>query len=274
MVLHGFRWLCLLVLPVLAMLPATATALDFVLAGSTTAQGLASDLAAQLRQTAGMALTLEMHGSESGIEAVRAGRADAAIVSRPLTASERRQLNATPFAMDRLVLIVNERNRMSSISAATVRDIFSRSVSDWTQVRTGDIGAIVPVTRRATHSTRTRFDQIFGIGRVVPTGIVELGSNLATVLYVGADPQAIGYVSAGAYDDARRRGLRIKALPLSDMAGAESCADDHSGLCRPLSLVRRQGAMPRGFASVRDALLGTSGRALIERQGFLPVAAP
>ena len=96
---------------------------------------------------------------------------------------------------------------------------------------------------------------------MIPTGIVELATNLAAVLYVAADPQAIGYVSADAYEDARRRGLRIRALRLDgQLPGAKECRKLSYPLCRLIVFVRPIGK-PAGDVEQMERFLRSEGEA-------------
>lgn len=242
------------------------------LAASATTIAMAREMVDALQQEPGHTIRVLPAGSESAIEDIRSRRVDAALIARGLTPEEARSLHAVTLASDSLLLIVNERNPIAELDKATVRRIFSREVSEWKQIGIVGHGTIVPVTRRATDGTRTTFDNAFGIGRVIPTGIVELATNLAAVLYVAADPQAIGYVSAEAYADARRRGLRIRALRLDgQLPDAHECQSASYPLCRPIIFVRPIGKPPRGVEQVELFLRSANGRALIDRAGFAGV---
>ncbi|MDQ5941203.1 MAG: phosphate transport system substrate-binding protein [Pseudomonadota bacterium] len=290
--LHWAHWRALIIAPVLATLPVAASpaapaasttaakspppaATTLRLASSATASAFARNILVPLKQGHALEINLSTTGSETALEDVRAGRADAALVSRKLTAAEEVEFRTLPLALDSLLLIVNERNPLERADAALIRGIFSRQIADWRQVGAGNSGAIVPVTRRPTYGTRTLFDNTFGVGRIIPTGIVELASNLATVLYVGADPQAIGYVSAAAFDDALQHGLRIKALKLNGLSpSAAGCRQTDYPLCRPISLIRKQGKAARGHERLESFLLSDEGQTLLEQNGFAPMKKP
>lgn len=271
-----FRCLGPLLLSVL-LSPIAATATEergrepLRLTASATLAPLAAELAETVRRKGGK-LVLGVAGSEVALEQLGAGQTDAALISRPLADEEARLFESRIVGYDALLLVVHERNPLAQIDAAQVRAIFSRQLSDWAQIGAGNSGAIVPVARNLTNGARTVLDRAFGIGRIVPAGIVELNSNLAAVLYVAADPQAIGYVSAGTYESGRRRGLGIKALPLGGITpSAQFCVGGNYPLCRPLLLVkRRHTAATRDLALIESALDGE----LFERHGFAPPAPP
>lgn len=255
-----------------AAAPSAKPTVEIRLAGSPTTIAMARELVPMLRTQPGSSIRVLPAGSEKAIEDIKAGRLDAALIARSLTPEETRNLHAVSLASDSLLLIVNERNPITDVDQATVRRIFSREVSEWKQIGIIGNGTIVPVTRRASDGTRTTFDNAFGIGRVIPTGIVELATNLAAVLYIAADPQAIGYVSAEAYEDARRRGLRIRALRLDgQLPDASSCLKVGYPLCRPIIFLRPNGKPAREVEQMELFLRSAEGRALIERSGFAGV---
>ena len=246
----------------------------FRLATSPTTTPLARTLVGHFSEQ-GQSIRLVHSGSESGLEEVRSGRVDAALIGRALNNEEAKEFHATTLALDSLLLIVHERNPLHSASPDLIRKIFTREFSDWRQVGAGNVGTIVPVTRRQADGTRTVFDNAFGVGRVIPSGIVELASNLAAVLYVGADPQAIGYVSAEAYDDARRRGLRIRALALDNQApAAGACRGSTYPLCRSIVLVRRAGKPLKALAPFESFIGTPEFRAMLAQHGFAAEESP
>lgn len=273
--LQWSRWLLLFALPLLAAMPVPSRAAERVqdirLVSSSTTLAFARDVAPLLKQEKRVNISLSSIGSEAALDEVSAGRVDAALISRALTEKEMHKFHSRQVGKDQLLLIANERNPLNTVDESTVRGIFKRQLSDWRQIGAGNVGPIVPVTRGSAHGTRAIFDSHFAIGRIVPTGIVELDSNLATVLYVGADPQAIGFASAGSFEDARRRGLRIKSVTvLTPPSENDICPGAGYLLCRPLNLVRLLGAPTRPQQILEAFLLGPQGQALMEQHGFSP----
>ncbi len=279
MALRISRWLGLFVLSALTSLSGAGTAAaaapdELRVMAATSLAPLAGELETALRRQGGR-IRLTIAGGEAALTAVADGEAEAALLTRALDDNEATRFVGRIVGHDSLLLVVHERNPLDDISEAQVRAIFSREFSDWQQIGAGNAGAIVPVRRGLASATRRLFDRAFGIGNVMPVGAVELASNLATVLYVAADPQAIGYVSAGAYAQARQRGLRIKALRMAGQApDARTCADGSAyRLCRPLLLVVRKETPARRTAALAAMLTGPLGEDLLIRHGFAPAAA-
>ena len=176
---------------------------------------MARELVTSLQLSRSGTVRVTPAGSDSAIDDVKAGRADAALIARSLTAEETRSFmrSTTPATA------------CCSLSTGAIRCMSwtrQRSVASFrAKFRTGSSSATrapAPLFRSpvARVTVRATFDNAFGIGRVIPTGIVELATNLAAVLYVAADPQAIGYVSADAYGT--HAGAACAFVPCGSMA--------------------------------------------------------
>ena len=256
------------VLALLASLNAAAAPPTLELAGSTTLAPAVRAAAATLKESRGISYRVRTGGSEDALRDLAAGRIDVAMVSRPLRSHEKRDFQSIEVARDNIAIIVNARNPADRVSSELLRSIFSRGRAIWPDAG-GPPGAIVPVVRGADHATRTVFDETIGTGNLVPTGVIELNSNAAMVMYVAADPQAIGYASTGAAADAQRRGLTIRTM-LVDGASPEAM-DGRYPLSRPLLLVvRNDGKKRREFDVLVDYLKGGAGQALLSSYGFAP----
>ncbi|MCP5268188.1 MAG: substrate-binding domain-containing protein [Zoogloeaceae bacterium] len=243
------------------------------LLSSTSTAALGHSLQKAERENLRLNISNRALSGEAALQKLAASQGDAALIARPLDAREKQRFQATPLAQDKLLLIVNARNRLERVDTTLTSKIFSRFFSDWSQVNAGDSGVIVPVTRRETQGMRLFFDQQFGIGRVIPTGMVELASDLAVVLYIAADPQAIGYTSAESFAEGRRRGLQIRALELDGIhPEAIDCRQANYPLCRTISLVRRVGTPPEGFEQLKHYLLAGEGQTLLKMHGFSSLA--
>lgn len=247
---------------------------DLKVIGSSTIQPIAREAAASFKQDAALLVEVNGGGSDAGIRAVLTGAADIGMVSRTLTAEEARQLNSVTIARDGIAIAVNERNPVVSLSYDQVHALFAGHVSDWRELgNSGFSGVVIPVIKAPGRASRQIFDQHFRIGVLLPTHAVELGSNLASLLYLSSDPQAVGYVSLGSLEEARRRGLRTRSVALDGaLPSIQGCVAGTYPLCRPLLLVtkKKPGREAQRFI---DFFLSTPGRAVIEHHGFMPTAA-
>lgn len=255
-------------LALLASLDAVAAPPPLQIAGSTTLAPAIRTATATLKESRGIAYRVRTGGSEEALRELAAGRIDVAMVSRPLRPYEIRDFHAVEVAQDNLAVIVNGRNPADRTSFELLRSIFSQGLANWPDAG-GPPGTIVPVVRGSGHATRTFFDEVVGTGNLVPSGVIELNSNAAMVMYVAADPQAIGYASVGAAADAQQRGLSIRTMLVDGLS--PDAGDGRYPLSRPLLLVTRHEGMKRKeFGALIEYLRSGAGQALLRSYGFLP----
>jgi phosphate transport system substrate-binding protein len=209
------------------------------LAGSTSMQPLLHDLAAAYSASYPyVSFDFAEMGSTAGLEALRRGNADLALVSRELTPEEevdpqsgKRLLAYTVIAQDGIALIVNERNPVRSLGQHELRKVFTAQVTDWADLGS-PAGRITVVSREDGSATRTVFEELVMNGRpVTPMAIIMLGSQ-AVRDYVAAHEGAIGYVSIG------YPGQGVTALAIEGVQPSRETIEDGSyPLTRPFLLV-------------------------------------
>ena len=238
-------------------------------AGSSAALHALKEAAVYFSQDANAAIRVAGGGSDAGIHAVQIGAADIGMSARALTPDEARVMQARPLASDGIALIVNERNPLTAITGNQVHDLFEGRVNYWRDLGIAtSLGAPIPVLRSPSRAARQQFDGYFRIAPLLPAHAVELGSDLAVLLYVSSDPQAIGYISIGMLTEARQHGLKVRGLHLDGAEPtARNCAEHRYPLCRSLFLVTR--GQPRGETKqFFDFVFSPAGRAIMEQHGF------
>ena len=185
-------------------LAATPAPVVLHLAGSTSMQPLLRDLAAAYSERYPyVSFDFAEMGSTAGLEALRRGNADLALVSRELAPEEEldarsgeRLLAYTVIALDGIAVIVNERNPLRSPGRPELRKVFTAQVTDWADLGS-PAGAMTVVSREDGSATREVFEKLMMNGRpVTPMAIIMPGSQ-AVRDYVAAHEGAIGYVSIG-----------------------------------------------------------------------------
>ncbi|OHC66866.1 MAG: hypothetical protein A2045_02505 [Rhodocyclales bacterium GWA2_65_20] len=241
------------------------------LAGAGTIPPLAREIAERFKQDAGLAVDVQNGDGEAGMRAVLTGAADIGMIARALSPEEARQLNAFVIGFDGIAIAVNERNPVAALTQQQVRALFTGRIADWREIgKSAPAGSAIPVIRAPGRAARQLFDQHFGIGGVLPIHAVELGTDLASLLYLSSDPQAVGYVSVGALDEGRRRGLKVKSIALDGIEPSlQSCMAGKYPLCWPLLLVTR-GAPRADARRFVEFLASPAGRAIAERHVILP----
>ncbi|MBC7260654.1 MAG: phosphate ABC transporter substrate-binding protein, partial [Chloroflexi bacterium] len=209
------------------------------LAGSTSMQPLLRDLAAAYsEQHQYVSFDFSAVGSAAGIELLRRGNADLALVSRPLRPEEeydnqtgKRLLAYTIIARDGIAIVVNESNPADSLTLYQVRKIFEGQILSWAELGS-PAGDVLVVSREDGSGTRDVFEELVMRGyRVTTTALIMPGSD-AMRDFVAAHEGAIGYLSMGYL------GTGVTALALDNvLPNRETVEDGSYPLTRPFLLV-------------------------------------
>ena len=208
------KYLKLFVLTVLVFTLWGSTLVSFasnpkiVMAGSTSVQPLSDELAeAFMKKNPGVKIEVQGGGSSVGIKAAQDGVADIGMSSRELKKEEKKVYEVT-IALDGIAVIVNSSNKVSDLTMAQIKDIFTGKITNWKEVGGSDKKIIV-VTREDGSGTRGAFIEITGVqgkdaaGKTVDNmtkNALVQPSTGAVKQTVSNTPDAIGYISLGALD--------------------------------------------------------------------------
>ena len=207
-------------------------------------------------QHAHVSFDFDARGSRLGLEALRDGMVDIALVSRELTADEEEGLTAIVVAYDALAVLVNEDNPVESLTLGQVRDIFSGGTLLWSEVG-GDEAEIQVLSREDGSGTREAFEQsVMGEDRVTTAAIVIPGNEFVAQ-FVAEDPLSIGYASSVGVSPGCRP-LRIEGV----RPGFQDTEEGRYALIRPFILVTRDSPDEEVKAFV-DFVRGPAGQELV-----------
>lgn len=169
------------------------------MSGSTSVAPLAAKLAKRyLKQYPGrVKFKLAQGGSDVGIADVAKGRVSIGNSSRDeKVGSDPGGLVFNKIARDAICVVTNPSNHLGDVSQATVQDIFSGKVRDWSDVAgataTGPINIVV---RTPASGTQDAFQKLFMGSKVIADSAAQKASNGLVQQAVKTDPQAVGYVS-------------------------------------------------------------------------------
>jgi phosphate transport system substrate-binding protein len=266
------RWFVKMACGCLCLLAVSGVRADISITGASTIQPVVKRVAEKFSAATGVRVRISGGGSDQGVRDVMAGRTQIGMVSRDLHPDEAGRLVVHPVGLDAIAVFVHERNPLRELARRQVADIFSGNIREWSELAAGGGGRrIVLVGKEHGRSTRELFDRFFGLtGKEYPRGTHMIGADVAGILYVGIDPQAIGYVSAGALGHAAQQGAPVK--PLSIAGVLPSTANIRNGSYpyqRPLNLITQ--AAPRGETKAFIAwMLGPDGRNALREEGFVP----
>jgi phosphate transport system substrate-binding protein len=227
---------------------------------------------AQIEMTAG--------DSREGVAALMSRTADLVVAARELEPEERNvvvkggmEIEGYRFAKDAVCVIVHPANPLVSLSLEDLRRVYLGEVTRWAQVR-GSSGDIVPVIPPPASDLMLAFLQRVMGGQPPTAPAVRAETDSAVTRIVGANPNAIGFVSA------IHAGSGVKVLRLSSLTGLPDWKPDpehvYAGdypLSRVLNLyVRSRG--PKLANGLVTYIMSRDGQKQVHEAGFVPTSVP
>lgn len=195
----------------------------------------AEPLAQQFKKANRLFLRVHSGGSELGLQAVRDGFADIAMVSRSLTDEERREgLRDTLIAYDAIAVIVNKAHFLEEISLENLHNISTGKITSWKAFGGPDmpIRLLLPDT---TSALRSIFLQAVLQGKPLRIDPQILPSTFQVIAALRSDTLALGICSATQARYYHLKTLRINGLEL----GKETVDARLYPFLTPMSLVTR-----------------------------------
>jgi len=248
--------------------------------GSTTVNPVVVEASEILRAERGLAIQIDTQGGSSGgMAALGEGRAEVAMISRPLSPEDqahypKARFTATRIGLDGVALVVSRdlwQGGVRALSKAQVRGLYEGKVKNWKEIG-GPDRRVVFFNKEAGRGTWEVFAHwLYGDLKAAPlVTLPEVGSNEEGRSKVSATPGSISQLSA-AWADSKRIfavGIRqddgrvILPTPAAILNGTYP-------LSRPLMLVTN--GSPQGAAKVLlDLLVSPRGQALVRKHGYEP----
>jgi phosphate transport system substrate-binding protein len=219
-------------------------------------------------------------GSGDGMAALLHGMIDIGMISRPLSPKEigfatAKGIDLTQFelALDGVAIVVHRTNPLREIDVDQLRAIWSGDLSQWREL-SGGAGEIHPLARAKGSGTEEVFAERVLKGQREGVVAKELPTNEVIVAEVAAQPNAIGYTGLGALRNASDRVyvLAIRTPSSSVLPSADTVRSGSYPLTRALLLINP--GTPSGLAASFIAYCtGPAGQALVERAGYVEIAA-
>lgn len=219
--------------------------------GSTTMLPMAQYMAeAYMAEQPGVTVAVSDGGTNRGYKSILDGTADVALVSGPLPAELKREmdrrgvrLTSITAAHNAIVPVVHPANPLASLSPEQLKHIFTGRIDDWKSVGWKSAPIKVFVGPPSGGITESWKEAVIGNdGTYTPQGIV-LGTA-ERIRRVAADPLAISFVAFGGINQS------VKALQVNHVAAsAETVLDGRYLLHSPLMLVTndKSAAVTRDF---------------------------
>jgi phosphate transport system substrate-binding protein len=264
----------ILIIPIVILLASCAGSGDTettrtIIAGSTSVQPYVDILAEEYRfMHPYNAVGIQGGGSSAGVRAVRNEIADIGMLSRSLT-EEEQDLWSVEIALDGLAIIIHPDNPVDNLSIQQVRDIYTRSITNWSEVGGYD-AKIHIISREEGSGTRGAFQELVMGDEFISQRAVVQNSNGAIRQLVSGNRDTIGFISLGLA--APQPGMNdIKALMLDGVLPTqENVLSGDYGLFRAFLFVcaaePQPGSAARHFI---DFVLSETGQEILRAEGLI-----
>ena len=250
----------------------TGSAAQLQLAGSTTVQPLAEELAeAYMAKNADVTIEVQGGGSSVGVTSAGEDTVDIGMASREVKSSEMDEfpeLQVFTIAYDGIAIVTNPEVELATLSEAQIQGIFAGEITNFNQVGGPDADIIV-VSREEGSGTRAAFEELVmeykdDAGEKQMKPITEKAllqqSNGQVRTTVSTTPNTIGYLSFGFLDDS------TLAVPVDNvMPTAENVSNSSYPIFRPLNMLT-SGAPDDAAQAFLDFILGDEGQAIVTQE--------
>ncbi len=210
-------------------------------------------------------ITVAGGGSGVGVQKVGEGIVQIGNTGRALKPAEVEKygLVTFPFAIDGVAVAVNPANRVTGLTKAQIKDIFSGKIANWKEVG----GADAPISlyvREDGSGTRETFEE-----RALDKGVAAskanvVSSNGAMKTAVSQDPNAIGYVGIGHLDNS------IKSISIDGATPSQENAASGEYKVTRLLYMNTKGE-PQGLTKAFVEYIFTpAGQDIVSGAGYIP----
>ncbi len=246
--------------------------------GSTTVLPIVAEAAKQFRQMhPGLSLTVSGGGSGVGIASVGQGMVEIGMVSRELTASEKKRLSAkvrqVAVARDAVAVAISKSvydAGVRQLSLAQIAAIYRGEIKNWQQLG-GPDRRILVIDKEASRGTRHIFAKVvLGSERArAPGATIITGSNNEEQAAIANSDKAIGMLSHAWLNDAVRA-VAVGERDTAVLPTFETVADGSYPIQRQLNLLLSASSGKASHTFV-DFLLSPQGQQIVQQVGYLPV---
>ncbi len=264
----------LMVLVLVAAIPAVATADKLTVDGSTTVGPIADAFAAYfMAKYDGLEITVSKTGSGNGAAALEDGRCDIAAMSRFMKAKEFANCVAKGVmpvahvvAMDGVCVVVHPSNPVGELTRDQIKAIYKGEIANWKKLG-GPDKKIVVISRDTSSGTYETFNKLVMKKEKMGPDTQYVVSNAEAHQRVSSTRNAIGFVGLG-FVDAKVKALKIDGV----LPNSRTIASGKYPVSRPLFLFTngypKLGSMIHAFVTFH---LSERGHEIVAQKGFVPV---
>ena len=262
----------------LTLVPLAQATDQIRIAGSTSVLPIVAEAAKHYRQLhPGLSLTVSGGGSGVGVASVGQGMVEIGMVSRDLTAREKKRLDGkvrqVAVARDAVAVAVSKAvyvGGVKQLSLGQIAAIYRGEIKNWKQLG-GPDARILVIDKESSRGTRHVFAKaVLGSEKArAPGATIIAGSNNEEQAALANSDQAIGMLSTAWLNDA----VRAVAVGEGDNAvlpTMEHIADGSYPIQRDLNLLLSGEGGGQSDAFV-EFLLSDEGQQIVQQVGYLPV---
>lgn len=219
---------------------------------------------------AGYRTFVETGGSSKGINDLRKGLSNVAMISRELSDSET-EFTAHTIARDGIAALAHADVPLDTLSPDQLRGIFTGEIGNWSELGGPDQDVVV-ISKGEGSATSVVFNTFLELTADKIEGDIVAAENAQMIKTVSVTPGSIGYVSIGAAIVDIGFGTPIKLLALGEVpATLENVANGSYQATRPLSLVT-MGDMSQGVSDLIAFSKSPAVSGIITDLSYTPVA--
>lgn len=233
--------------------------------GSSSMEKLINILGEVFEQQNNVSILYNPTGSSAGIKSVIDNRTDIGLSSRNIKESElKNNIKSNTIAYDGIAIIVNSENNIKNLDINTLKDIFTKKITNWKEVG-GSNSEIILIGREAGSGTRDGFESITN---TVDECIYkqELTTNGDVVTSVSKNSNAIGYTSL-----ANIKG-NVNVLSIDNvMPNPTTIKNGSYKIQRPFNLITNNNVLSDDVNNFLKFIYSDYGRDLISKCGLIPI---
>ena len=205
-------------------------------------------------------------GSSAAIKAVVDGSSLIGNLSRYLKEDEiNDSIVPITIALDGIAVIVNAKNKINDISSVTLRDIFTKKITNWSE-RGGENKIIHLIGRESSSGTRSGFEESLGLNSSYIKYDAEYPETGDIISKINNDENAIGYCSLfSVYGNIKA--LKINSIEINE----ENISNNSYPIKRPFIQIYNKKSNSNTIKLWFDFVKSEKGNLIIRKEKLVPI---
>lgn len=194
------------------------------LTGGTTIQPIVESLINDYKTFTGVDLIISGGGTSVAFNDFDNKLADVGMIARSLSGEEKTKYSYATIGYDVIVIVVNEKNPIKTITKEQLYNIYSGQTTSWKELN-GKHDNIIMTSKSYGRGSLTIFEEFLNLYSIQNTKALNHsqhitdkawigGANSDVLVWVGGLENAIGFISYGNAVDAINHGMPIKIIDI------------------------------------------------------------